>query len=226
MDNNTIDYGKWNIPTSWDEITLKMFEDIERYYSDKDTKFDAREVLHIFTDKSIDEINELPIEVTEMLMNKLLFLQEKPKDVEASNKVKIDGEEYVINVMEKLKTGEYISIDTIMKGDKYDYGSILAVICRKEGEVYDSKFEAEVFEQRKEMWEKQPITKILPTLGFFLNLYVTLRIPTQLSLEVEAELNRIQKHIETSEKLGVFRRRYLNWRMKKLRKLLKSSKNT
>ena len=226
MDNNTIDYGKWNIPTSWDEITLKMFEDIERYYSDKDNNFDAREVLHIFTDKSIDEINELPIEVTEMLMNKLLFLQEKPKDVEASNKVKIDGEEYVINVMEKLKTGEYISIDTIMKGDKYDYGSILAVICRKEGEVYDSKFEAEVFEQRKEMWEKQPITKILPTLGFFLNLYVTLRIPTQLSLEVEAELNRIQKHIETSERLGVFRRRYLNWRMKRLRKLLKSSKNT
>lgn len=226
MDNNTIDYGKWNIPTSWDDITLKMFEDIERYYSDTDKKFDAREVLHIFTDKSIDEINELPIEITEMLMNKLLFLQEKPKDVEASNKVKIDGEEYVINVMEKLKTGEYISIDTIMKGDKYDYGSILAVICRKEGEVYDSKFEAELFEQRKEMFEKQPITKILPIIGFFLNLYVTLRIPTQLSLEVEAELNRIQKRIETSERLGVFRRRYLNWRMKRLKKLLKSSRNT
>lgn len=226
MDNNTIDYGKWNIPTSWDEITLKMFEDIERYYSDTDKKFDAREVLHIFTDKSIDEINALPLELTEILMNKLLFLQEKPKDVEASNKVKIDGEEYIINVMEKLKTGEYISIDTIMKGDKYDYASILAVLCRKEGEVYDSKFEAEVFEQRKEMFEKQPITKILPIIGFFLNLYVTLKIPSQLSLEVEAELNRIQKHIETSERLGVFRRRYLKWRMKKLQKLLKSSRNT
>lgn len=225
MDNNKIDYGKWNIPTSWDEITLKMFEDIERYYSDTDKKFDAREVLHIFTNKTVDEINALPLELTEILMNKLLFLQEKPKDVEASNKVKIDGEEYVINVMEKLKTGEYISIDTIMKGDKYDYGSILAVICRKEGEVYDSKFEAEMFEKRKEMFEKQPITKILPIIGFFLNLYVTLRIPSQLSLEVEAEINRIQKHIETSERIGVFRKRYLNWRMKRLKKLLKSSRN-
>ena len=225
--NGIIDFGSVHVPESWDEITLEKFQNIERYYSDKDTKFDARQVLHILCDGlTLDEINELPIEITEILMNKLLFLQEKPKDVEASNKVKIDGEEYVINVMEKLKTGEYISIDTIMKGDKYDYASILAVLCRKEGEVYDSKFEAEVFEQRKEMWEKQPITKILPTLGFFLNLYVTLRIPTQLSLEVEAELNRIQKHIETSERLGVFRRRYLNWRMKRLRKLLKSSKNT
>jgi hypothetical protein len=166
------------------------------------------------------------MELTEMLMDKLLFLQEKPQDVEPSNKVKIDGEEYIINVMEKLKTGEYVTIDTILKGDKYDYGSILAVICRKKDEVYDSKFEAEVFEKRKEMWERQPIMKIMPTLGFFLNLYMTLRIPTQLSLEVEEELNRIQKRIETSEKLGAFRKRYLNWRMRRLRKLLKSSKST
>lgn len=224
MDN--IDYGQWTVPTSWDEITLKMFEDIERYYDDKDKKFDARDVLQIFTNKSMDEINALPMELTEMLMDKLLFLQEKPQDVEPSNKVKIDGEEYIINVMEKLKTGEYVTIDTILKGDKYDYGSILAVICRKKDEVYDSKFEAEVFENRKEMWERQPIMKIMPTLGFFLNLYMTLRIPTQLSLEVEEELNRIQKRIETSEKLGAFRKRYLNWRMRRLRKLLKSSKST
>ena len=224
--DNKIDYGQWTVPTSWDEITLKMFEDIERYYDDKDKKFDARDVLQIFTNKSMDEINALPMELTEMLMDKLLFLQEKPQDVEPSNKVKIDGEEYIINVMEKLKTGEYVTIDTILKGDKYDYGSILAVICRKKDEVYDSKFEAELFEKRREMWERQPIMKIMPTLGFFLNLYMTLRIPTQLSLEVEEELNRIQKRIETSEKLGAFRKRYLNWRMRRLRKLLKSSKST
>lgn len=224
--DNTIDYGSWTVPTDWSQISLKQFQDIERYYDDKDKKFDVREVLHIFTNKSLDEINALPMELTEMLMDKLLFLQEKPQDVEPSNKVKIDGEEYIINVMEKLKTGEYVTIDTILKGDKYDYGSILAVLCRKKDEVYDSKFEAEVFEKRKEMWERQPIMKIMPTLGFFLNLYMTLRIPTQLSLEVEEELNRIQKHIETLEKTGAFRKRYLNWRMRRLRKLLKSSRNT
>ena len=57
MDNNIIDYGKISIPTSWDEITLKQFSDIERYYADKEKQFDAREVLHIFTNKTIDEIN-------------------------------------------------------------------------------------------------------------------------------------------------------------------------
>lgn len=226
MDKNIIDYGKISIPTSWDEITLKQFSDIERYYSDKDTKFDARQVLHIFTNKTIDEINELPIEITELLMSKLVFLQERPKDVEPSNKIKIDGEEYVINVMEKLKTGEYVSIDTILKGDKYDYASILAVLCRKKDEVYDSKFEAELFDSRREMFEKQPITKILPIIGFFLNLYIMLEIPTQLSLVVEEELNHIQKDIEISQRLGASKKRYLKWRMKRLRKLLKSSKST
>ena len=159
-------------------------------------------------------------------MNKMMFLQDKPKEDAPSNKVIVDGEEYIINVMEKLKTGEYISIDTVLKADKYDYASILAIICRKKGEIYDSKFEAELFEKRKEMWERQPIMKIMPTIAFFLNLYMTLRIPTQLSLEVEEELNHIQKRIETSEKLGAFRKRYLNWRMRRLRKLLKSSRNT
>ena len=226
MDNNKIDYGSWTIPSSWDEITLKQFQDIERYYDDKDKKFDAREVLHIFTNKTVDEINALPLELTEILMNKLLFLQEKPKEQEPSNKIKIDGEEYVINVMEKLKTGEYVTVDTILKNDKFDYSSIFAVLCRKNGEVYDSKFEAEMFEKRKEMFEKLPITKILPIIGFFLNLYVMLKIPSQLSLEVEEEINRIQKHIETSEKIGVFRKHYLKWRMKRLKKLLKSNKNT
>lgn len=226
MDNNIIDYGKISIPTSWDEITLKQFSDIERYYADKEKQFDAREVLHIFTNKTIDEINELPIEITELLMSKLVFLQERPKDVKPSNKIKIDGEEYVINVMEKLKTGEYVSVDTILKGDKYDYASILAVLCRKKDEVYDSKFEAELFDSRREMFEKQPITKILPIIGFFLNLYIMLEIPTQLSLVVEEELNRIQKDIEISQRLGASKKRYLKWRMKRLRKLLKSSKST
>ena len=45
MDNeNVIDFGKWTTPKSWDELTLKQFQEIEKYYSDKDKKFDVREV--------------------------------------------------------------------------------------------------------------------------------------------------------------------------------------
>lgn len=226
MDNeNVIDLGKWTVPSKWEDVTLEMFQKIEKYYSDKDKDFDVREVLDIFTDHTRDEIDQLPINFTEKLMNELSFLKEQPNYGDASPKIKIDGEEYCINVMEKLKTGEYVAIDTILKNDSHDYISILAVLCRKQGEVYDSKFEAEVFEERQKLFAKQPIMKIMPLISFFLSLYIVRMTHSQLYSEVEEGLNLIQQNIDNSENLGVFKRRSLNSQMKKLRKLLKSNKN-
>ena len=127
--------------------------------------------------------------------------------------------------MEKLKTGEYVAIDTILKSDPHDYISILAVLCRKNGEIYDSKFEAELFEERQKLFAKQPIMKIMPLISFFLSLYILRMTHSQLYSEVEEGLNLIQQNIDNSENLGVFKRHSLNSQMKKLRKLLKSNKS-
>lgn len=226
MDNeNVIDLGKWTVPNKWEDVTLKMFQKIEKYYSGKDKDFDVREVLDIFTDHTRDEIDQLPINFTDKLLNELSFLKEQPKYGDASPKIEIDGEEYCINVMEKLKTGEYVAIDTILKSDPHDYISILAVLCRKNGEIYDSKFEAEVFEDRQKLFAKQSIIKIMPLISFFINCYIVRMTHSQLYSEVEEGLNLIQQNIDNSENLGVFKRRSLNSQMKKLRKLLKSNKS-
>lgn len=224
-EKDIIDFGSWHCPSSWDDVTLEMFQKIEKYYSDKDKDFDVRDVLDIFTDHTRDEIDQLPINFTEKLMNELSFLKEQPNYGDSSPKIEIDGEEYCINVMEKLKTGEYVAIDTILKNDSHDYISILAVLCRKNGEIYDSKFEAEVFEERQKLFAKQPIMKIMPLLSFFLSLYIVRRTHSLLYSEVEEGLNLIQQNIDNSENLGVFKRRSLNSQVKKLRKLLKSNKN-
>ena len=226
MDNeNVIDFGKWTVPTSWEELTLKQFQEIEKYYSNKDKDFDIREVLHIFTNKTEDEINALPIVFTNELMNKLMFLKDKPKDYEPSNFIEIDGVRYGINIMEKLKTGEFVAIDTILKNDPHDYISIFAVLCRKDGEIFDSKFEAEEFGKRVELMGKQPAIKMLPLIAFFFNLYVVRKTHSLLYLEVEEGLNHIQQSINNSESLGVFKRRSLNSQMKKLRKLVELNKS-
>ena len=226
MDNeNVIDFGAWHCPTSWDDATLKMFQEIEKYYSDKDKNFDVREVLDIFTDHTRDEIDQLPINFTDKLLNELSFLKEQPKYGDASASIEIDGEKYSINVMEKLKTGEFVAIDTILKSDPHDYISILAVLCRKNGEIYDSKFEAELFEERQKLFAKQPIMKIMPLISFFLSLCILRKTHSQLYSEVEEGLNLIQQNIDNSENLGVFKRHSLNSQMKKLRKLLKSNKS-
>lgn len=224
MDNG-LDMGIWNVPRNWQEVTLKQYQEIEEYYADKDRKFDIRDVLHIFCNKTIDEVNALPISFTAKIMDILSFLETAPKVDKASAVIKIDGEVYQCNVMEKMKTGEYLAIDTIIKSNPHDYSSMFAVLCRKPGEIFDSKFEAEVFDKRKEMFEKQSITKIMPLISFFLSLFLQLKIPFLLYSQAEEELNLIQRSINDSQKIGVFKRRYLNLRMKKLRKLLQSSKS-
>lgn len=219
------DFGKWNVPTKWSDITLKIYQEIEKYYEDKENGFDVRDVLHILTDKSEDEINELPAEFLDTILTHLIFLTTTPEVGEASNKIVVDGVEYKINVMEKLKLGEYVAVDTVLKADKHDYASILAILCRKEGEIYDSTYEAEVFDKRKEMFEKQPVTNILPIVSFFLDLYITLETPSQLYTQVENAISHIQQTIDSSQKIGVSKRLSLNWQMKKLRKSLKSIKH-
>lgn len=220
------DFGEWNCPTKWDDITLKVYQEIERYYKDKDKEFDVRDVLHILTNRSEDEINDLPADFLDIILTHLVFLVTTPEVGEETNKIEIDGVEYSINVMEKLKLGEYVAVDNVLKADSSDYASILAILCRKEGEVYDSKFEAEDFEKRKEMFEKQPVTKILPIVGFFLNLYIVSKIHSQLYSLVEEGINHIQQNIDNSQKIGVSKRLSLNWQMRKLRKSLKSIKRT
>ena len=226
VDENVIDLGSWVVPTDWTQITLKMYSEIEKYYKDKDEKFDVRDVLHILTNKTDDEINELPAEFLDTILTHLIFLTTTPDVGEPSNKIVIDGVEYSINVMEKLKLGEYVAVDNVIKADASDYASMLAILCRKEGEIYDSKFEAEEFEKRKEMFEKQPVTRILPIVGFFLNLYIVSERHSQLYSQVEEGINLIQQNIDNSQKIGASKRLSLNWQMRKLRKSLKSIKRT
>ena len=225
MNENIIDYGNWTVPSGWNELTLKQFQDIEQYYSGKEKKVDVREVLHLLTDHSIDEIGQLPIEFVNKLLERLIWLQEAPKWDDPTNKVEIDGEQYVVNVKEKLKTGEYIAVDTVLKSDKNNYAAILAILCRKEGEIFDSKFENEILQSRIELWEKQPITKIMPIMNFFLQCFLILRAPSQMSMEIQEAINLIRKDIETSVKNGEHSKHFMKSVMKKLKKLEKSIKS-
>ena len=218
------DFGNYNIPDGWDKLTLKQYQEIERLYSDKDKEVDIRDVLSLLTAHSKDDIDQLPIEFLEMLLQRLNWLYETPVWPESSNKITIDGEEYIINIMEKLKTGEYIASDTVLKSDPHNYAAILAILCRKQGEKYDSKFEAEVLNKRIEMFEKQPVMKIYSLIAFFLNLYMILEIPSQLSIQMQDAINQERENIQNLRKNGDLSILSTKSAMRKLRKLEKSLK--
>lgn len=221
-EENVIDLGVWNVPTSWDEVTLRQYQEIERYYEGKDEHFDVRKVLNILTNHTEDEINMLPLEYLEEIMEKLNFLSSLPKEEEPRNWCEINGERYSVHTEQKLKTGEYIASDTALKGDKHNYAAIMAVLCRKDGELYDSHFENEVLEGRIRLFEQQPVTKILPIISFFLRLYAVSMMPTLLSLEAKEAIDHTRKDIETLQKSGGISKRSMKSAMKRLKKLEKS----
>ena len=222
------DFGEWKVPQSWDDLTLGKFQELERLYDgddDKERKFDVRDVLDLMTDRTKDEINELPIEFTDMLLRKMYWLHEQPDFGKPSNKITIDGVQYTVHNENEMKFGEYVALDTAMKGDKHNYAAMLAILCRKEGEIFDAKFENEILPSRIEFWKNVSVMKVMPIVSFFLELSSMSLQVSQLSLEVQEGINHILKHIETSKRNGVFSALYTKWQVRKLKKLQKSIKN-
>ena len=222
------DFGEWNVPSSWDELTLGKFQELERFYDgdeENERKFDVRDVLDLMTDRTKDEINELPIEFTDSLLRKMYWLHEQPQFGKPSNKITIDGVQYTVHNENEMKFGEYVALDTALKGDKHNYAAMLAILCRKDGEIFDSKFENEILPSRIEFWKNVSVMKVMPIVSFFLQLSSMSLQVSQLSLEIQEGINHILKHIETSKRNGVFSALYTRWQMRKLKKLQKSIKN-
>ena len=222
------DFGEWKVPSSWDDLTLGKFQELERLYDgdeDKERKFDVRDVLDLMTDRTKDEINELPIEFTDMLLRKMYWLHEQPDFGKPSNKVTIDGVQYTVHNENEMKFGEYVALDTALKGDKHNYAAMLAILCRKDGEIFDAKFENEILPSRIEFWKNVSVMKVMPIVSFFLELSSMSLQVSQLSLEIQEGINHILKHIETSKQNGVFSALYTKWQVRKLKKLQKSIKN-
>lgn len=215
-------FGEWTIADNWEDVTLKQFTELMKL-NDNGIK-DVRDVIAILSDHTKDEINLLPIDFIESMMARLTFLNKAP-EVNNSNEIEIDGEVYFVNVMEKLKFGEFVDVNSAIQSDSLNYASFLAILCRKKDEQYNDDFIANKLEERIEMYNNQPITKILPVVGFFLNLWRISKAPSQASMtEIQQTANQLQTETENTWKNLGFRKRYSIWGMKTYWKLRKYRK--
>ena len=161
-----VDY-EFTVPVSWDDITLEFFTGIKRLYVE-DEKPSQTALLAYILNKEEAEVRELPMSVTDALVESMAFLNTKITQAQ-SNQIEIDGEIYKINIEEELKFGEYVDAQTVLEADENNLAAILAIVCRKEDEVYDDAFIAKELNSRIELFNKQSMTKIQPLINFFLN---------------------------------------------------------
>ena len=212
--------------------------------NEKDEKYNLtdKDLLRIFTNFDMEKYDVLPVELYNSIMSNFSFVLEDMPQWKPSNHLSYNGMEFVVNDKEALKVKEYEDAEMILRNNIYDYPSLLAVLCRKVtgtktdnvtglswevNEVYDSEFANKIFDARREMFAKMPITKVMPVIGFFLIKGLTSTSLSQNSLTTIAQhLYDTLQVIEDSQKTTGLRRLFIQPRMIKLRKWKKYIKST
>lgn len=153
--------------------------------NEKDEKYNLtdKDLLRIFTNFDMDKYDVLPVELYNSIMSNFSFVLEDMPQWKPSNHLSYNGMEFTINTFEVLKVKEYEDAEMILRNNMYDYPSLLAVLCRKVtgtktdnvtglswevNEEYNSEFANKIFDARREMYAKMPITKAMPLISFFL----------------------------------------------------------
>lgn len=219
-----MDFGKITIPTKWSEVTLKQFQELMKVYNQEDK--DILDILSIFAQKSKKELRQMPSEFIETMLVHLQFMNTK-LEVEPSSQIDIDGKIYRINYTEKLKFGEFVDVETLIKEDKYNWAAILAMLCRLEGEIYDDDFIADQLDERIKMYESLPIDRALQLINFFLKLklrYITYSLRSLTLKEAREAAESLVQSIRDSVKDGAGTRLnsiYAKIELRKLEKQLK-----
>ena len=153
--------------------------------NEKDEKYTLtdKDILKIFTNFDISKYDILPVELYEAIMSNFSFLIEDMPVMKPSKELYYNDIHFVINDMESLRVKEYEDADMVLRNNQYDYPSLLAILCREckgkktdhvtgqtylINEDYDTEFANHIFDARREMFAKMPITDVMPLISFFL----------------------------------------------------------
>lgn len=163
---------------------LEKIDDKETGIDPQNPKYSMtdRDLLRIFAGKTEEEVQLLPVEAYDALMGKLSFLLEKRPEEKPANHIHYNGVHLCINDMESLRVGEYNDAETVLRTNPYDYPSLLAILCREVtgvktdhvtgftwyvNEPYTEEFANKVFDKRREMFSRMPISEAMPLINFF-----------------------------------------------------------
>ena len=258
-----VDFGNITVPTKWEDVTLQMMSDYLKLSSQKEeqkkkdeaeakkngTEFNENDekysitdknLLSVFTNFDMEKYDILPVELYESIMSNFNFVLKEMETSDPTNEIEINGMQFIINDKETLKVKEYEDAELVLRTDRFDYPSLLAILCRevtgiktdhvtgksyKVNEVYDSEFANKKFDGRREMFANMPITKVMPLITFFFLRGMEYSNYSQMSIQtIASEVLSLVENMEDSARRMVLLKPSMMLRMIKLRKLKKSIK--
>lgn len=175
---------EYDLPTSWDDITVGKFEEIVKhssFLSDYKSKtLFAVEMFAILLDAPTDLIKKLTAESFNKISDETEWVNTPPQR-KVVDKFELGGELWVpIKDFNKLTVGESVDLETVIADSKPEemLSSILPILIRKAKPVNKNgdtvleptEFEGDKYQEIKELFKRElKVTEVMAIRDFFLN---------------------------------------------------------
>lgn len=202
----TIDNTNYNIPSEWSDVTLAQYEK----WFDSDIKTKENEIAFVSKVSNIplDLLQTLPLSFYNDLVQIIGFALKDPNTLPRNN-IKIGDVQYSINAEDELTLAEWVDVETVLGGSEDRLASVLAIVCRPTGEMYNTKN----LPDRIELYKNMTMDKLYPLFAFFLTLKEQYQKIMNLSLMVQEATDQLHLHTEASLKNGLGITKLQNLRM-------------
>ena len=173
------DVKRYELPTSWDEVSIKQYTNL-MIAIDKEDATDIElmvKSLEALADIPGGLLTKAPIKMLREAYNQLNELTNTTPNMELSRVIEIDGIEYgFIPDFDELSLGEFVDLDNYLQDGFNNLDKVFAVLYRpvvkRDGikytiENYDLK---EITKRRKLFNERMSIDTLYAALVFFCNI--------------------------------------------------------
>lgn len=164
----------YNIPTEWDEITVKQFTQLYRVKDQTSNELmGVVNLISAISDIDSSLLLQMDIDDFKNLTSKITFITTEVPRVDVDYLEVGEDKYYLYTDFNKLTTGEVITIETLLESSEFDIHKVMAdLLClflrKKDGDGKYEKFSTDML-KRKEIFLTLPITKIYHVFGFFLD---------------------------------------------------------
>lgn len=158
------------IATSWNDVTLEQFEKLQQVNIENPEA--EQKVIAILTNKTVDEIYDLPYQVYYDLLSKIDFLKTEPKKYSPSPKITIENTTFDVTLSPQTMTaGQFLDYKTLIGMDDIDKKLARLMMCFMipEGHSYNDGYNTE--EIIDILYKNMSVVEVTAYSNFFMVLY-------------------------------------------------------
>lgn len=132
-----------NMKRSWQELTVNEFIQLEQLLkADIPESYRTAHVLALLTNKSLEEIEELPVPTFMNLSKNISFIQEQPKYNDIEKEYIINNRVYELHAeVPSITTAQYIDYQNYSKEEEKDITKLLSCWLIPKGHKYNDGYD-------------------------------------------------------------------------------------